>query len=195
MINDAFICSDDEILYVTKGEPFVPRKESGATVRVGSVGMEAEKSSEWVKLNVGGQLFHTSRTTLLNREPGSMLARMFDPSSNIQPSCTDANGAYLIDRDPRYFTPILNYLRSGMLILDSDVNPKGVLEEAQFFGIQQCIPELEEMLLPRDAIPLTRRDVVNALITTPNKSTLRFQGVNLTGADLSYLDLRNVNFK
>lgn len=54
---------------------------------------------------------------------------------------------------------------------------------------------LEGMVIPKDEAPLTRRDVINAIITTPNKSNLRFQGVNLNGADLSYLDLRNINFK
>lgn len=71
----------------------------------------------------------------------------------------------------------------------------GVLEEAYFFNIQSCIPLLEPLTIPRDEAPLSRRDVINSLIVTPNKESLRFQGVNLNGADLSYLDLRNINFK
>ncbi|KAL6963327.1 BTB/POZ domain-containing protein kctd9, partial [Sarracenia purpurea var. burkii] len=46
-----------------------------------------------------------------------------------------------------------------------------------------------------DTIPLSTRDVINALILTDQNSVLRFQGVNLAGADLSRLDLRNINFK
>lgn len=42
---------------------------------------------------------------------------------------------------------------------------------------------------------LTRRDVLKAIMTTPVNAELRFQGVNLAGADLSKLDLRNINFK
>lgn len=42
---------------------------------------------------------------------------------------------------------------------------------------------------------LNRMDVVKALIRTPIASELRFQGVNLAGADLNKLDLRNINFK
>lgn len=43
----------------------------------------------------------------------------------LTPSNVDTNGAYLIDRNHKYFGPILNYLRSGQLILDSHVNPEG----------------------------------------------------------------------
>ena len=50
-------------------------------------------------------------------------------------------------------------------------------------------------MVDKDEVSLTRRDVINAIITTSSKDTLRFQGVNLNKADLSYLDLRNINFK
>ena len=134
-----------------------------------------------------------------------MLARMFASSEhNMMPSSRDAEGAFLIDRSPKYFEPILNYLRTGNLILDHNVNPEGVLEEARYYGVQSIIPRLEAMsaqcsLASRDQRPLTRRDVVEVLIgtSTSQKSDLelRFQGVNLQGADLSKLDLRHINFK
>lgn len=75
----------------------------------------------------------------------------------------------------------------------------GVLEEARFFGIDSLLPQLESMIQnlqrSRDNVPLTRRDVINALIITPKNAELRFQGVNLAGSDLSRLDLRYINFK
>ena len=37
------------------------------------------------------------------------------------------DGAFLIDRTPTYFEPILNYLRTGSLIVNPDVNPEGTL--------------------------------------------------------------------
>lgn len=74
-----------------------------------------------------------------------------------------------------------------------------MLEEAKYFSIESMIPQLEKIVLyshyNRDTIPLTRRDVVNALIATAKDSQLRFQGVSLAGADLSKLDLRSINFK
>lgn len=187
-IDDVRYVRDDDLLYFSKGEAFL---------RPGS-----SLSSDWVTLNVGGKYFTTSKSTLLAKEPNSMLARMFAENETgycFTPSNVDSRGAFLIDRSPTYFEPVLNYLRNGSLVLDGNVNPEGVLEEARFFGIESIIPVLETIIKDgrksRDSVPLTKRDVVNALITTPHTSELRFQGVNLAGADLSKLDLRFINFK
>eukprot|EP00090_Calanus_glacialis_P000902 TRINITY_DN10648_c0_g1_i1.p1 TRINITY_DN10648_c0_g1~~TRINITY_DN10648_c0_g1_i1.p1 ORF type:complete len:318 (-),score=112.56 TRINITY_DN10648_c0_g1_i1:68-1021(-) len=164
-------------------------------------------TNDWITLNVGGQRFLTCRTTLLLKEPGCMLARMFaSQEQSMMPSSQDSTGAFCIDRSPKYFEPILNYLRTGNLIIDPNVNPEGVLEEAKYYGIDSIIPKLESLAhthtVPRDAKPLTRRDVVDVLIGTSTSSSkdkseqeLRFQGTNLEGADLSRLDLRHINFK
>lgn len=118
---------------------------------------------------------------------------------NLSPSSVDASGAYLIDRSPTYFEPILNYLRHGKLILDVGVNVQGVLEEAQFFGIETLVPQLESLAddekLKKKQQPLTRAEVINVLVRTSPTTELRFQGVNLAEADLSKLDLRSINFK
>lgn len=51
-------------------------------------------SDDDLKLNVGGTIFYTKRSTLL-KEEGSMLAAMF---SGRFPLVRDADGAYFIDR-------------------------------------------------------------------------------------------------
>lgn len=159
-------------------------------------------ANEWILLNIGGKIFSTTRSTLVAKEPNSMLARMFateNDNSMILPSPKDKNGAFLIDRSPEYFEPILGFLRHGQLIVDRNVNPQGVLEEAKFYGITSLIPELEAMIIEEipdsTTAPLTRRDVINAIVKTSTTSELRFQGVNLAGADLSRLDLSYINFK
>lgn len=148
--------------------------------------------------NLGGRLFTTSRSTLVEKEPDCMLARMFQ-QDQMSPSDQDAFGAFLIDRSPQYFEPILNYLRSGKLILDRGTNIEGVLEEAKFFGMEKLVQLLETQLLQElnaeTNAPLTRKDVINAIINTSPDCELRFQGIDLRNADLRKLDLRRINFK
>ncbi|CAG9862364.1 unnamed protein product [Phyllotreta striolata] len=180
---------NNDKLYFSEGEEFKPPPA------------KVDRNSDWVTLNVGGKCFTTSKRTLTTSEPTSMLARMFsdDTEGYLSPSSLDQNGAYLIDRTPTYFEPLLNYLRCGQLIYDKNVNPEGILEEAKFFGIESVIPLLEQVItkekVNKDNLPLNRRDVIDALIKSPHSAELRFQGVNLAGSDLSRLDLRNINFK
>ena len=56
----------------------------------------------WVKLNVGGKMFETTRETL-TKFPDSQLAEMVNSTKD---------GYVLrLDLDPEYFRPILNWLR------------------------------------------------------------------------------------
>ena len=56
----------------------------------------------------------------------------------------DDQGAIMIDRSPKYFEPILNYLRTGEFLIDSDVNKEAVLAEAKYFGIQSLVDQYEK---------------------------------------------------
>ncbi|KYN38924.1 BTB/POZ domain-containing protein KCTD9 [Trachymyrmex septentrionalis] len=196
-IDDIKLIRDDDILYVSNGENFIH------TSKILSHN-QLSKNSEWITLNVGGKYFTTTRNTLTKKEPMSMLARMFTETGYsehaIQPSRQDHSGAYLIDRSPTYFEPLLNYLRHGQIILDSNVNVAGVLAEACFYGIEGAIRILTTMLEKEELqkeglVSLTRKDVLKAIMSTPTNAELRFQGVDFVRADLSKLDLRNINFK
>lgn len=204
LIDDVELIRDDELLHVSEGETFIPtglNSKSTQTEETDREQVEKSSAGDWVTLNVGGTCFATTKSTLTTAHPHSMLARMFagENDASLWESHVDAKGAYLIDRSPRYFEPILNYLRHEQLVLDNDVNPLGVLEEARFFGLPVLMAKLEaladETKCDQNKMPLCRRDVVQALIRTPSHCELRFQGVNMSGADLSKLDLRFINLK
>lgn len=117
----------------------------------------ADSHSDWVRLNVGGTCFTTTRTTLccdrnsffyhLIKEDGYLQSQKvrfpFTFQFLINPLFQDESGAFLIDRDPTYFVPILNFLRHGKLIINKDLNEEGVLEEAEFYNITQLIKLLK----------------------------------------------------
>uniref|UniRef100_A0A4X1UGS3 Potassium channel tetramerization domain containing 17 n=1 Tax=Sus scrofa TaxID=9823 RepID=A0A4X1UGS3_PIG len=86
---------------------------------------------KWVRLNVGGTVFLTTRQTLC-REQKSFLSRLCQ-GEELQ-SDRDETGAYLIDRDPTYFGPILNFLRHGKLVLDKDMAEEGELVQGAARG-------------------------------------------------------------
>ncbi|XP_049678089.1 BTB/POZ domain-containing protein KCTD17 isoform X3 [Accipiter gentilis] len=107
----------------------------------------AGTQAKWVKLNVGGTVFLTTRQTLC-REQKSFLCRLCQ-GEELQ-SDRDETGAYLIDRDPTYFGPILNFLRHGKLVLDKDMAAEGVLEEAEFYNIGPLIRIIKDRLEEKD---------------------------------------------
>ncbi|PSN48319.1 BTB/POZ domain-containing protein KCTD5 [Blattella germanica] len=118
-------------------------KENSTTVR---------GSKQWVRLNVGGTYFLTTKTTL-SRDPNSFLFRLCQEDSDLI-SDRDDTGAYLIDRDPTYFSPVLNYLRHGKLVINKDLAEEGVLEEAEFYNITELIHLVKERICHRDTRPL-----------------------------------------
>ena len=93
---------------------------------------------EWVQLNVGGTKFTTTKSTL-SKDPKSFFHRLINQHDDGLESHRDLDGAYLIDRDPSYFAPILNYLRHGRLVIDKHVEEEGVLEEAEFYNVTGLI--------------------------------------------------------
>ena len=92
-----------------------------------------------IKLNVGGQYFTTSLQTL-TKDKGSMLHAMFSGRFDSKPA---EDGSYFIDRDGSHFRYILNYLRTGYLLIpDGKLIRKEILEEAEFYQIRGIVNQL-----------------------------------------------------
>jgi hypothetical protein len=191
-IDDAALIRDSDVLYATcTGESFTKPRTWAVSRPVVARCYPEERhcgqdhlsqscaQMEWVHLNVGGRVFATTVSTLTRTDSHSMLARMFTQGDVEWQSAVDENGAYLIDRSPRYFEPILNFLRHGQLVIDKSLSVEGVLEEAKFFGVTSLIEQLEDMIEreqpPDDSTPVTRRELAMALMVTPTTKELRCQ--------------------
>jgi len=98
-----------------------------------------EDFSEQIILDVGGRLFTTSLSTLRSIN-GTFFEKMFRKGANTTIS---ANGTYFIDRDPSTFAYILDYLRSGDLLVESDdVNVRmQVLDDAEYFKLPNALQD------------------------------------------------------
>jgi hypothetical protein len=48
----------------------------------------------------------------------------------------DSEGRYFIDRNGKFFEPLLDYLRTNILDIPPGMSRKHVLEQARFFGIK-----------------------------------------------------------
>jgi len=105
-----------------------------------SIQLEDSKPKEivrrCVKLNVGGEIFNTLRTTL---QKSSFLTSLLG-------SALDENGMIFIDRDPQLFRHVLSGLRTGKIFLDSEVPEQAVRGEVDYFQLEgiSFIPEKED---------------------------------------------------
>ncbi|XP_075949391.1 BTB/POZ domain-containing protein KCTD5 isoform X3 [Anarhichas minor] len=126
-----------------------PGGQASQSISNGSViNPNGGNNGKWVRLNVGGTVFLTTRQTLL-KEQTSFLYRLCQQQDLH--SDTDDSGAYVIDRDPTYFGPILNYLRHGKLVYNKELAEEGVLEEAEFYNITPLIKLIKERIVERDS--------------------------------------------
>ncbi|XP_077943798.1 BTB/POZ domain-containing protein KCTD14 isoform X2 [Gasterosteus aculeatus] len=90
-----------------------------------------------VQLNVGGQMFSTSVSTL-RKHPESKLVELLSRPPRAR---GEAQGHYFIDRDGTHFGAVLEYLRSDRLPAE---NIQEVHREAVYYNIQPLVKLLEE---------------------------------------------------
>uniref|UniRef100_A0A3B3T2C5 Potassium channel tetramerization domain containing 9b n=1 Tax=Paramormyrops kingsleyae TaxID=1676925 RepID=A0A3B3T2C5_9TELE len=184
LIDDITLIRDDDVLYVSEGDSFVePQCENGDPDD-----HCFRAHTDWLTLNVGGRCFTTTSWTVSLFVCLSLILIHSLSPLDVWGNKRDERGAYLIDRSPDYFEPILNYLRHGQLIVNEGINLLGVLEEARFFGIEQLAEQLEGVIKnsqpPEDHSPISRKEFVRFLLATPTKAELRCQNANLQGVKM-----------
>jgi len=74
----------------------------------------------------------TTKSTLLSSGEPNFFTALLNGKLNSQ---KDQNGAYFIDRNGKFFEPILDFLRHGDLIIPPELNLSLVLKEANFYSI------------------------------------------------------------
>lgn len=110
----------------------------------------AQVQRERVGLDIGGEIFITSKSTLL-RFPKSLFGRMLkDPT--VSPCYTkDQADVYFLDRDPEFFRIILHFLRDGPrninCHLPSDpVTLRKIHIEAVYYGLDTLADVIGNMM-------------------------------------------------
>jgi len=89
--------------------------------------------SEIVKLDVGGKHF-TSSIATLTKYPNSLLGEVFSGEHSLP---KNEEGRYFIDRNGKYFSYILEYLRDGQWTVPAKKEVRAKLrKEVKYFGLE-----------------------------------------------------------
>ncbi|KMT12084.1 hypothetical protein BVRB_5g100390 [Beta vulgaris subsp. vulgaris] len=152
-----------------------------------SIGSQKLKSeSNIITLNVGGELFQTTRQTLTLAGPNSFLSTISSSDSN--------SDVPFIDRDPQLFALILSLLRTGNLPSKSkNFDLQDLISESQFYGIEPILrnslsnpSQFNPLTLQKSLIlPLNGRDISSAISTTSFGSVHVAHGSKITSFDWS----------
>lgn len=106
----------------------------------------APAASKIVNLNVGGTIFSTSRETL-NAGGDSFFASLISENFKVE---RDQHNNIFIDRDPKLFSAVLNFLRNQCTHLSIDRCNRAKLQslqaEAEFYAVLPLIDECQRRL-------------------------------------------------
>ncbi|XP_064597586.1 potassium voltage-gated channel subfamily C member 3-like [Liolophura sinensis] len=81
-------------------------------------------------LNVGGKVFQVRSSTLQKKDQG-VLSRLSPSHDSFQESCNQ----YFFDRNPKYFTAILDYYRTGKMHVSRDFCGSQLEEELAYWQL------------------------------------------------------------
>lgn len=163
-----------------------PPFEGGNQINTGFIQKKPETNV--ISINVGGQLFQTTKQTLALSGSNSILSKI--SSSSVYNEVTIP----FIDRDPEIFSILLSLLRTGNLPSKAKVyDLQDLIFEAKFYGIESLLvnsvsnpSQFEGFNLEKSfLLPLNGRDSVSVISTTPYGSIHVAHGSKITSFDWS----------
>ncbi|CAJ0959825.1 unnamed protein product, partial [Mesorhabditis belari] len=138
-----------------------------------------------IRLNVGGTSFCTTRSTLL-RDPACLFAKILETEDDVASIVHLDDGSIFIDRDGAMFVHILQYMRSGKLILPENFKDLSrLMDEAHFFNMKILQEEIGATLSPRASLKVSAMANGNLLgmAETGGYITLGYRGTFAFGRD------------
>ncbi|CAK9162346.1 unnamed protein product [Ilex paraguariensis] len=141
-------------------------------------------NSDIITIDVGGQLFQTTKQTLTLAGPKSLLSGVSSYDQTVP----------FIDKDPELFSILLSLLRTGHLPSKAKAfDLQDIIFEAQLYGIENLLinshsnpSQFEAYNLETSLVlPLTGRESPSAISTTPFGSVHVAHGSKITSFDWS----------
>ena len=152
----------------------------------GSVSPPYSSESNIVTIDVGGQLFQTTKQTLTLAGPNSLFSRFADSASQAS--------VPFVDGDPDLFSVLLSLLRTGNLPSKARAfDVQDLIFESQFYGVETLLvnsvsnpSQFEAFNLEKSMIlPLNGRDSPSVIASTPFGSLHVAHGSKITSFDWS----------
>lgn len=141
-------------------------------------------STEIVKLNAGGELFQTLKSTLVRA--GGLLQRLVEHPEEWP---HDANGHIFLDRDPNRFCILLNWLRNWDRQFMHRIAP-GMYDELMHFGIHSRLLRTHKV-----GMPILVEDEGAGVIESMKLFTVTVNGKEYPQAAFDGHKLRRVSLK
>ncbi|KAL2547549.1 BTB/POZ domain-containing protein [Forsythia ovata] len=147
-----------------------------------SYGFHQESNSSIVTIDVGGQLFQTTKQTLALAGSKSLFSKISNSNETIP----------FIDRDPEIFSVLLSLLRTGNLPSKAKAfDIQDLIFESQFYGVENLLVNSQSDPSQFDAfnlekslvLPLSGRDSPSAISTTQYGSLHVAHGSKISSFD------------
>lgn len=134
-------------------------------------------NSPLVCVDVGGRLFKMRKATVL-KYPESLLAHVLQADD---PTAVRSQGYSLFfNRNPEYFSTLVNFMRTGKAFLSSCLVPEQFKEEADFWGLPETATEAKIESLKRKRTEEVSRE---------KRPKLQLKGLEELQADIAQIQV------